>query len=236
MDTLNCGYESDLVAAQYSLCALQIGEAMGYKNLTIFPLGYRGGPKGIVGKEPASRKRRYQLLADAIEGKSAKVEEVSDGGEVPFLAVDNQGALPVLIPEGEILIGAKQNRTVNLTVLVGGKSTFKLPVSCVEQGRWHYRSREFEPAAFAAPKLREGKVRSAQFNRRAHGMAVSDQGEVWAQIAEHMDDLKVESPTMDFTPGFEAVEDRLDVAGGLPRKNRAADLNSLFRQQEFGQV
>ena len=46
---------------------------------------------------------------------------------VPFLGVKNEGAKPILIPEGEILIGAKQNRVVNLTVLVAANSTFRLP-------------------------------------------------------------------------------------------------------------
>jgi hypothetical protein len=135
IDTLNCGYEADLVAATNSIAGVQIGEAMHHKNLTVFPLSYRGGPAGVVGEAPVEAKKRYRLLADAIEEKSAKVEEVSDGGEVPFLAVDNQGAM---------------------------------------------------------------------------GMAVSDQGEVWNQVSELLDDLGAAPPTGDFSAGFEAVEDRLE--------------------------
>jgi hypothetical protein len=197
------GVEETLVATKYSLATLEVGEASHCENLTIFPLFAREEDR----PEP---KRRYELLTDAIAEESAKVEEASEGGEVPFLSVTNQGTSPVLIPEGEILIGAKQNRTVNLTVLVAAQSTFKLPVSCVEQGRWHYRSRGFKPDAYASPKLRERKVRSAQANRRVLGMALSDQSEVWAQVAEHAMDLGAESPTMDFVAGFAASEDRLE--------------------------
>ena len=39
---------------------------------------------------------------------------------------------------------------VNVTTLVAAKSTFTLPVSCVEQGRWHFRSRSFESQFCAA--------------------------------------------------------------------------------------
>ena len=66
--------------------------------------------------------------------------------------------------------------------LVAGKSTFKLPVSCVERGRWHDRSRVLEPVAFAHPRLRDLKVKSAQRSRRVSGVAVANQGRVWEEV------------------------------------------------------
>jgi len=143
-----------------------------------------------------------------VEAKEARVEEVSEGGDVPFLGVKNEGAKPILIPEGEILIGAKQNRVVNLTVLVAAKSDFKLPVSCVEQGRWHYESREFKPAAYAHPKLRDLKVRSAQQNRKMMGEALADQGGVWDEVDEHLDYFAAAAPTRDLAMGVEAAWER----------------------------
>jgi hypothetical protein len=66
-----------------------------------------------------------------------------EAGSVPNLAVRNDGDTPVLLLHGEELIGAKQNRVVNVTMLVPAKTVLKIPVSCVEQGRWHFRSRKF---------------------------------------------------------------------------------------------
>ena len=66
------------------------------------------------------------------------MEEVNESGSVPNLAVKNKCDRPLLIPEGEILIGAKQNRVINITVLVAAGVKFVLPVSCVEAGRWRY--------------------------------------------------------------------------------------------------
>jgi len=43
------------------------------------------------------------------------------------------------------LVGAKQNRILNTDVLVPAKSTRDVPVSCVERGRWGYKSRHFTP-------------------------------------------------------------------------------------------
>jgi hypothetical protein len=71
---------------------------------------------------------------------TAVVEESTEDGSVPNLRVINRGDGPLLIPEGEILVGGKQNRVVNVTVLVAAGATFTLPVNCVEQGRWGYAS------------------------------------------------------------------------------------------------
>ena len=76
----------------------------------------------------------YLLLGTAIEAGQAVVEEVNESGSVPNLVVTNKADRPLLISEGEILVGAKQNRVVNVTVLVAAGVKFLMPVSCVEAG------------------------------------------------------------------------------------------------------
>jgi len=205
-------------SAKQWLRTVTIGEGMHSKNLTIFPLYWRGdeaiasheAPPSWGDDEVGDRKKvRYQLLADAIEAKQARVEETSEAGDVPLLAVTNDGAMPILIPEGEILIGAKQNRTVNLTLLVAGKTQMRMPVSCVEAGRWSRKSRHFEAKAWAHPKLRELKVRSAQFYRSTTGEARSDQGAVWNEINEHLEDCDIPTSTRDLAMSFEGAEGRV---------------------------
>ena len=70
---------------------VEVGEGLHHQNLTLFPL-YRPGEEPVF--------ERYRLLSDAVEAKEAKVEEVSEGGDVPFLGVTNDGGTPILIPEG----------------------------------------------------------------------------------------------------------------------------------------
>jgi len=202
-------------AAKQWLQAVEVGKGMHSTNLTVFPLFWKGGqeatstvssPSWGDGDSGGGLKARYQLLADAIEAKQAVVEETSEAGDVPLLAVRNDGAIPVLIPEGEILIGAKQNRTVNLTLLVAAKTQIPMPVSCVEAGRWSRASRHFEAKAWAHPKLRELKVRSAQMYRRETGMARSDQGAVWREVDEHLVDCDIPAPTRDLALSFEAAD------------------------------
>jgi hypothetical protein len=47
----------------------------------------------------------------------------------PELRVKNSSGTPVLILDGEELVGAKQNRIVNVTILVVTQSEIVIPVS-----------------------------------------------------------------------------------------------------------
>ena len=212
------GMAGTLGAAKQWLQAVEVGEGVHTTNLTIFPLFWQGkqqrtstDPSPSWGGDGGSggEKERYRLLADAIEAKQARVEETSEAGDVPLLAVRNDGATPILIPEGEILIGAKQNRTVNLTLLVAGKTQMQMPVSCVEAGRWSRTSRHFEARAWAHPKLREVKVRSAQMYRRSIGVARSDQGAVWNEVEDHLYALEAPAPTRDLMASYDVAEEKL---------------------------
>lgn len=61
----------------------------------------------------------------------------------------------MLFVEGQELKGAKQNRVLNTSVLIGAKSKTVLPVSCVEQGRWRYVSKGFTASgSYGSSKLR----------------------------------------------------------------------------------
>ena len=85
---------------------------------------------------------------------------------------------------------------LNTTVLVATRSTVVIPVSCVEQGRWAYRSPRFAAAdtsLFAS--LRAKKAARVSAAVRESGQHLSDQGEVWQDLSERARTYKVESPT-----------------------------------------
>ena len=112
---------------------VRVGDPIRHESLAVFPLF--STPDGDVD---------YLLSDEAIRAGSVTVEEVSEGGSVPNLLVNNQGDSRVLFLEGEELRGAKQNRVLNTSVLVAAHSKTPIPVSCVEQGRWRYRTRHFD--------------------------------------------------------------------------------------------
>jgi hypothetical protein len=61
----------------------------------------------------------------------------------PELKVVNKSDQKILLVDGEGLVGAKQNRVLNTTILIPPKSETTIPVSCVEHGGWSYRSERF---------------------------------------------------------------------------------------------
>ncbi|MFC1672461.1 ARPP-1 family domain-containing protein [Planctomycetota bacterium] len=164
---------------------LELAEAQTYGNMTVFPLCLENG------KAP-----EYLTLKQAMEKKVLTVEEVDEGGSVPELRARNKADSPIMLIDGEELIGAKQNRIVNLTILLKKKAATRIPVSCVEQGRWSYQSRAFADSDEVAPrKLRARKVAAVSENMEVHDSRASNQGEVWDSVEELQSNLSVGSAT-----------------------------------------
>ena len=160
------------VALSETMGQVEVKDPVSQGCLHLFALA--GGP---------SEEEGLTLLGDAIEAGSLRVEEIGESGRVPELRVINGGATPVLVLEGDELIGAKQNRVVNSSVLVAANSELVLPVSCVERGRWSRRSRAFSSGK-ATPhlSLRHLKSRSVHDSLRRGRGHRSDQGAVWEEV------------------------------------------------------
>ena len=183
-----------------SLTAFKLGEAQNHANMVLVPILWpeSGGPD-------------YLTMKEALEKAVLVVTEVSEGGSVPNLKVTNKGAKPVLLLDGEEVAGAKQNRVLNTTILVGGKSEVVIPVSCTEQGRWNYASAEFfESGNFMSPNLRMVKNRSVNASYAASREARSDQGAVWNGIHEMSRDAGAPSQTGAMRDVFEKRAAELD--------------------------
>ena len=167
------------------LSKAELGEPQIHRNLSLFPLL----ADGIA--EPD-----YLLLDEALEHGCARVTEVSEQGSVPELRFVNECDQPVLLIDGEELVGAKQNRILNLTVLVPAHKTIVVPVSCVEAGRWHAESAEFGSAKrthYAAGRARKASQVSASLSTT--GTRRSDQSEVWADISAKSQRMRSHSAT-----------------------------------------
>ncbi|HXH06207.1 MAG TPA: DUF6569 family protein, partial [Vicinamibacterales bacterium] len=138
----------------------------------------------------------YVPLDEALAGGRVTITEVSDAGRVPELCVVNDGDRAVLIVDGEELVGAKQNRIVNLSILVPARSRLVIPVSCVEAGRWAWRSKRFEAAPHA--HYTSGRALKALHVTEAlatTGSRIADQLSVWENVSAMSSRLGVASPT-----------------------------------------
>ncbi len=142
---------------------------------------------------------------EALGRGLVEVTEVSEGGSVPNLFVKNSADRDVIIIDGEMLVGAKQNRVVNTTVVVPAGASVKIPVTCVEQGRWRYSSRSFSSGrGHSSSSLRSLKHRTVTASLRETGHYTSDQGSVWGDIRAKMERMGSQSPTMSLTDVYES--------------------------------
>jgi len=158
------------------LSSLVFGPPTTFGALTCVPLL----PGPALPPAPAGRPL---VLEEALAGGRFTVGEVSEGGSVPSLLVLNQGEAPVFLLDGEELAGARQNRVLNLSLLVPAGSRVEIPVSCVEAGRWHYQRRDFLAAGrtqFAGGRARRLSQVSDSLARS--GRAEADQDDVWQAI------------------------------------------------------
>ncbi len=163
---------------------LQIGDPISHANLTLVPL--RGEGCGRLD---------YILSTEAVESQKLTVSEVDDSGRVPELLAVNTSEQLILLLDGEELVGAKQNRILNTSILLKPKSKTKIPVSCVEQGRWHHISRAFSSGSYSPPPMRAHKSRDVSRNLVACGAAVSNQTRIWKQVDDCLSKADVDSPT-----------------------------------------
>jgi len=154
---------------------IRLGDTIQFKNLSIVPLFYNN-----------TSSLNYISLKNGLEKKLLEVTEVSEGGSVPTLKVINNAKKPLFILDGEELIGAKQNRIVNTSMLLAASSNCQVPVSCTERGRWRYNSRNFSDSGVVmSSKARYSKserVYKSLMNKRGYN---AEQSEVWNDI-EHM--------------------------------------------------
>jgi len=198
---------------------LRLDNSAVFQNLAITPL--LGNQDG----EPD-----YLTLDEALTQQMARVVEVSESGSVPELRFENMGSIAILLMDGEELVGAKQNRILNLSILVPAKTTITIPVSCVEAGRWAHVSPTFrseQRAYFAAGRAR--KATQVTDSLRMSGTRHSRQGEVWEDISTKSERLGSASPTHAMAAMYADHEQTLDqfVAAFAPVAHQVGAIFSI---------
>jgi hypothetical protein len=167
------------------LDSLQFQNSYMYRRMEVVPL--------FSGQDPGPE---YLTLDKALAHNRILITEVSKGGAVPEIRVENRGKIPVLLLDGEEIAGAKQNRVLNTTILVPGESSLVIPVSCTERGRWEYESDAFRDSHVMMDfKIRSKKMASVGRAMKHRSCRESDQGEIWESIEEMSGMAGIESPT-----------------------------------------
>ncbi len=186
------------------LMSVELGELQESQGVTIFPLF-----------APTNTRLEYVALKTALDSGAIAVSEVTAAGVVGDLRVRNGGSSPVLLLDGEELAGAKQNRVLNTTILVGAHTEIIIPVSCTEQGRWSYVSSNFQEShSVAPPRVRRTTQRTVNASLAREMTFRADQGQVWEGVRRMAADAGVHSETGAMRDVFQERMSDLDALLG----------------------
>ena len=129
--------------------------------------------------EDVSLSEDIMLLDDLMDKQEIQAFEVSEEGSVQNIGLKNLSHFHTLVIDGEAVIGAKQNRIAQTTMVLAPNSETVIPVNCVERGRWNYSNdRSFQKSEFSiSPKMRDKK---ADLLRKQEHHNI--QGKMWEEI------------------------------------------------------
>lgn len=151
---------------------IQFGEPTSHLNAVVLPLHSAEDPLP------------YLTMDEAMEQGALTITEVFEKGIVSRLAAVNSGTMPVLLLDGEELLGGKQNRALNTSILVKEHSRLTLPVTCTEHARWSSSAASMAAADIIMPRnVRARKLQSVSASLEKRATFSSDQHGVWHDIA-----------------------------------------------------
>lgn len=150
---------------------------------------------------PLKSETSYIDILTLKKGMELGLVEVKEceTSQVNTLIVKNNAVTPLILIDGDEVVGGDQNRIVNATILIDAQSEMKIPVSCSEKGRWDYKS-EFKQSKYIANyNTRRAKVYASK-------KSDSFQNVIWSSI----DDLETEncysSPTSAMEESYENLK------------------------------
>ncbi|MCY4143641.1 MAG: hypothetical protein OXG08_08155 [Gammaproteobacteria bacterium] len=187
------------------LAELGIGEPSICNNLAMVPLFRK-----------ANIEPNYIILDEGLTSSLFEIEELDGGASVSNILFRNKAGEQALLFEGEEFLGAMQNRILNVTVLVSPKTEQKLPVSCVEAGRWHHEHADRKKQRFTVAN-RMHYARGRALGNRAVSMNLassneyrSDQSGIWSDIDEKSSRMNARSPSAASDALYVSSEDRIN--------------------------
>jgi hypothetical protein len=154
---------------------LDVAEPSEHASLRVFGVRWRTAAQG-----PA-----YVTLDEALTANKLEVTELGEHGSVPQLKVVNRGDSRVFMMAGEELIGAKQNRVLNVSLITSAGTT--------------------------SPRhLRKLMSKQMHESYKTSASATSDQGAVWAAIRGKMQRMGSASPSAELHQVYRDYGKKLD--------------------------
>lgn len=170
-------------------------DAQSYNNVSVIPL-----------KTPVNYKLDVITLKKGFELDLVKVREC-ETSTVNTLIVENNSVTPLLLIDGEEIVGGDQNRIVNGTILIAPQSEMMIPVNCTEHGRWRYEGKFRHSDVIATSKTRFASM----FATRSDASA---QQAVWRSIDTLEEANDFHSPTQAMAESYENKKSDLNHSVG----------------------
>ena len=151
---------------------------------------------------PLKSKISYKLdiltLKKGLELGLVEVKEC-EKSTVNTIQVTNNAVTPLILIDGEEILGANQNRIINSTLLIAPKTTQAISVSCTEHGRWAYKN-EFRQSEYIA---NFNTRRAKEFAKRGNH---NSQKAVWDSIACLEAENSFKSPTSAMSESYDNLK------------------------------
>ena len=151
------------------------------------------------------RGEEYAVESEAVEkGFELGLVDVKECEQstVNTIIVENKSVAPLLLVDGEEIVGGDQNRIMDATILIAPESEMKVPVNCTEHGRWGYVS-----------DFKQSKNIANYRTRLAKHHAFRSKGNVQKAVWDSIDELEVSrsfsSPTQAMSESYENAKSDL---------------------------
>ena len=133
---------------------------------------------------------KLETFGSLFKKKQVEATEIDENGVVNNIKVKNNSPNFLILHDGEIIVGAKQNRTIDKSVILKPRETRNVDVLCVEKGRWSFRNHEFsQHNSKLSPEIRFSKDTVKNYNK---------QNTVWNEIDKMYTENNQYSNTSDF--------------------------------------
>jgi len=154
-------------------------------------------------------------LTSALASGMATVSEIGRG-EVGRLRVHNRGGALLFGMAGELVVGGRQDRLLNTSVLIAPGAAVPVHVSCIERDRWEEAGtrRSFGTGrATASPAVRSAVHQTMIANLAQTGVHRTDQNMVWSRVDDTLRRTGVHRavPTHTLAGGMDHHQARLDA-------------------------
>ena len=175
--------------------SFELLESQKYKNVEVIPI-----------KSDSFGTKDFITLKKGYEMNLVEINEL-ENSSVNCVLCKNDAVVPLLLIDSDEITGAMQNRIINDTLLVPANSSLKIPVSCIEHGRWHFKglgkeAKRFSPSSYSADFRTRGRKLRAGYESRHY------QGEVWDSISELESRHLHRSPTSALHDSYENLKDK----------------------------